>query len=174
MISRSLRRAGFTLIEILTVIAIIAVLASLILATSGFVQEKAGRSRAEAEIQALSNAIEAYKLDNGVYPDGDGGTTSTKKLIDELCPPTSGGGTGSTKVYFEFPPKMLDGYSSGSDFETLRTSARYLVDPFGNSYRYKSPGDKDRSGEQFFDLWSYGKDGATKNADLPEKWIKNW
>jgi len=181
---RSSPRSAFTLIEILTVIAIIAVLASLILATSGYVQERAGRARAEAEIQALSNAIEAYKLDNGDYPQGDGGPTSTNDLIDALVPAAGSGG----KVYFEIPIKMFQGYRSGTDYEAARNAANALVDPFGNPYRYYynaaaaqtgNPATNpvtgsQNNGPQFFDLWSYGKDGATKNAATPDKWIKNW
>ena len=49
-------------------IAIILVLAGLILATSGYVQKKGARSRAEAEIAAISAALENYKADNGTYP----------------------------------------------------------------------------------------------------------
>ena len=65
----SFRKAsGFTIIELLIVITIIIILAALILGTVGYVQKKAARSRAEAEIAALSAACENYKADNGVYP----------------------------------------------------------------------------------------------------------
>src|SRR5256886_13402392 len=60
--------SAFTLIELLIVMAIIIVLAGLILATSNYVQKKGYRSRAEAEIAAISAALENYKADNGVYP----------------------------------------------------------------------------------------------------------
>jgi type II secretory pathway pseudopilin PulG len=61
---------SFTLIELLIVMAIIIVLAGLILATANYVQKKGYRSRAEAEIAAISAALENYKADNGVYPRG--------------------------------------------------------------------------------------------------------
>src|SRR5438477_11729584 len=61
-------RAAFTILELLVVIAIIIALAGLILATVGYVQKKGARSRAEAEIAALSAALESYKADNGIYP----------------------------------------------------------------------------------------------------------
>ncbi|HEY8835613.1 MAG TPA: type II secretion system protein [Chthoniobacterales bacterium] len=64
------RRAAFTIIELLIVMAIILVLAGLILVTSNYVQKKGYRSRAEAEIAAISAALENYKADNGVYPRG--------------------------------------------------------------------------------------------------------
>ena len=55
-------------IELLIVMTIILVFAGLILATTGYVQKKGARSRAEAEIAAMSAALENYKADNGVYP----------------------------------------------------------------------------------------------------------
>src|SRR6476469_5087799 len=72
VIRHSSFRAGsaFTLIELLIVMAIIIVLAGLILATANYVQKKGYRSRAEAEIAAISAALENYKADNGVYPRG--------------------------------------------------------------------------------------------------------
>src|SRR6267378_8158635 len=60
--------ASFTIIELLVVIAIIIILGSLILSTVGYVQKKGARSRAEAEIAAMSAALESYKADNGIYP----------------------------------------------------------------------------------------------------------
>ena len=35
---------------------------------AGYAQKKGARSRAEAEIAAMSAALESYKADNGVYP----------------------------------------------------------------------------------------------------------
>ncbi len=65
---RSLARGAFTLIELLTVITIIVILVGLIVGAAGFANTKAGRSRAEGEIKALSAAAENYKADNGIYP----------------------------------------------------------------------------------------------------------
>src|SRR5260221_5314257 len=59
---------GFTIVEVLVVMTIILVLAGLVLATSSYVHNKGARSRAEAEIAAISAALENYKADNGVYP----------------------------------------------------------------------------------------------------------
>src|SRR5438874_10483898 len=65
-----LRKNAFTIIELLVVISIIIILAGLILSTVGYVQKKGARSRAEAEIAAISAALENYKADNGIYPRG--------------------------------------------------------------------------------------------------------
>ncbi len=57
--------------------AIILVLAGLILSISSYVQNKGARSRAEAEIAAMSAALESYKADNGIYPRSSGVTEPT-------------------------------------------------------------------------------------------------
>ncbi len=56
---------AFTIVEVLVVMAIILVLAGLVLGTSSYVHNKGARSRAEAEIAAMSAALENYKADNG-------------------------------------------------------------------------------------------------------------
>ena len=64
----SYRRAAFTLIELLTVMAIILLLAGLVLGLAGSAQNKAASARATSEIQALSTAAGSYQADNGSYP----------------------------------------------------------------------------------------------------------
>src|SRR6185503_13972999 len=69
--------AAFTILELLIVMTIIIILAGLTIATMGYAQNKSRRSRAEAEIAAISAALENYKADNGVYP-SDGNTDGLK------------------------------------------------------------------------------------------------
>jgi type II secretion system protein G len=153
--------AGFTLLELLVVIAIIAILAGLILSTAGYIQKKGAMSRAEAEIAALSAALESYKADNGDYPTGTNGSPSSTAapssgnafLIDNLMPP-------SGKVYFEFSKGMTN-------------TNRYVIDPFGEQYGYYYQTNSSNTagimnGAGFYDLWS--RSGST-NTNV---WIKNW
>lgn len=62
------RRAAFTLIELLTVMAIILVLAGLIINIAGSASYNSAKARATGEIHAISTALESYKADNGTYP----------------------------------------------------------------------------------------------------------
>ncbi len=61
-------RSGFTLVELLTVIAIIALLAALIMGLAGNAQRKAARSRAEAEITQLQSFVTEYRTRYGQVP----------------------------------------------------------------------------------------------------------
>jgi type II secretion system protein G len=155
------KRNAFTLIELLVVIAIIAILASLVLATSGYVQDKAARSRAEAEIAALSAALESYKVDNGDYPTNS--TPANNKVLIDVLMPTNA----SQKVYFEFSKRMLD----NPDY----MKATKVLDPYGKpyNYQYNQPPGTNRSGANFFDLWSIGKP-VKSNETNEAAWIKNW
>lgn len=61
-------RAGFTLIESLVVIAIIAILASITVGVVKGVNERAAIARAKAEVAVLATALEGYKRQYGDYP----------------------------------------------------------------------------------------------------------
>ena len=147
---------------------IIIVLAGLILATSGYVQTKGKRSRAEAEIAALSAALENYKADNGIYPtDTASGTTNTLDartmfnptaaqyaaasffLYKELSGDPTGNRVPTGKSYFSFKPNML----LPKDQAQAVTA---IADPFGYSYGYSTANQASPSKgyNPTFDLWS--------------------
>lgn len=73
-------RFGFTLVEVLTVIAIIALLAALILGLAGNAQKKAARSKAEAEISQLESFVTDYQMRYGQVPQGN--ETALKKALE--------------------------------------------------------------------------------------------
>lgn len=159
---------GFTLIELLVVIAVIAILAGLILSTAGHIQKEGARSRAKAEIAALSTALESYKADMGDYPSSNndnGGIAAPKTnnsfLRAALAPNGSNSLNPLNKVYFEFPKGM--GSSSN-----ISDTNQAVLDPFGEAYGYTYPGSNNRSGSNFFDLWS--RAGSTNT----NAWITSW
>ncbi len=65
---KRMERAGFTLVEVLTVIAIIALLAALILGLAGNAQKKAARDKAEVEISQLGGFLTDYQMKYGRVP----------------------------------------------------------------------------------------------------------
>lgn len=62
------RSAGFSLLEIMVVIAIIGLIASLILPNVIGAGEQADKQKARTDIVSLENALSQYRLDNGQYP----------------------------------------------------------------------------------------------------------
>ena len=58
------KQRGFTLLEIMVVIVIIGVLASLVVPNLMGNKEKADKQKAVSDIVALENALDMYKLDN--------------------------------------------------------------------------------------------------------------
>jgi type II secretory pathway pseudopilin PulG len=176
--------ASFTVIELLVVISIIIILAGLILSTVGYVQKKGARSRAEAEIAAISAALESYKADNGIYPRDTAATDTLDPATINLVNYASAslylykqlsGDTNATrqpvagaKTYFPFKPNQLSPTDQTQNVTAIR-------DPFGNSYGYSTAKAANPSGtignNPTFDLWSTA--GATSGTNQTQ-WIKNW
>ena len=190
--------AGFTLVELLLVITIITILAGLTFAMLGFAERKAKTERAKGEVNALSLAIEAYKIDNGDYPRDPNtdaatvdpqrtplttiSTASTPVMLSSVTLYTALSGdinldgipgdtvAGSkSKIYFDFKKKMLH-FNSANTVDAI-------VDPFRNAYGYSTIGSTTNSNgiqaggyNPTFDLWSTADD-STVNQNI---WIKNW
>jgi general secretion pathway protein G len=136
---------GFTLIEIMVVVIILGLLAGLVLPKILGREEEARLSSAKLQIKALENALDGYKLDNGLYPTTDQGLDALIKK------PESG----------RIPMKWRDG--------GYLKPARIPKDPWGFDYHYYSPGNENRE----YEIISYGPDGEPggegKNADI-ESW----
>jgi len=190
------RPDSFTIIELLTVIAIIAILLGILLAAMSGVMRTAGRDRARSEIQAMSAALESYKADNGIYPTPPAGTgfnttndytadstataglgyqASSAFLFEQLTGTTNYGQlplTG-TKSYMTFKSSQL-----GNDTPTSG-SPIYIRDPFGNSYGYftgtvsGATTNAPYNGYGFFDLWSTGGDTAIPSTNTAI-WVSDW
>jgi general secretion pathway protein G len=65
---RTRGRAGFTLLEIMIVVFIIGLLATLVAPKLLGRAEDARRTKAVADMKSIQQALELYRLDNGDYP----------------------------------------------------------------------------------------------------------
>lgn len=62
------KKGGFTVIELLIVVVVIAVLALITIATYNGVTARAYRNRAEGEMSSIARAVSAFEVLNGRYP----------------------------------------------------------------------------------------------------------
>lgn len=69
---RRVGRNGFTLIEMLVVVAIIAVLAGILLPAMGKAKRAALEARARTEVKSIETAVKAYLSQYGKFPEGNG------------------------------------------------------------------------------------------------------
>ncbi|TXG78021.1 type II secretion system protein [Patescibacteria group bacterium] len=70
MVSLKQRQSGFTIVELLIVIVIIGILATLVIVTFSGVQQKARDSERKTDINAIAGQLEAVYASKGFYPTG--------------------------------------------------------------------------------------------------------
>jgi prepilin-type N-terminal cleavage/methylation domain-containing protein len=162
LLSQAAQRA-FTLIELLTVIAIIAILSGISLKVIKGVKERSYIGQAKAELAALSQALEMYKLQYGDYPQvgtgtWSGATTNETKLLQALIGKFGPVGATITGKSFIETSKFT---TSGDPYSVATAT---LQDPWGNNYYYlyKSPGWTAPS----YILLSVGPDGYSYGTTL--------
>lgn len=139
---RTLRdNRGFTLIEIMVVIVILALLAALVGPKIMGRSDDAKVADAKVQIRNIETALKLYKLDNGGYPTTDQGLSSL------VAKPTVG--------------QIPNNYKAEGYLE----SKNVPQDPWKNDFIYLSPGEH---GD--YELCSLGADvakgGEGKNADI--------
>ena len=105
---------GFTLVELMVVIVIIGLLATVVMINVMPSQDRAMVEKARADVSVLEQALETYRLDNLVYP-------STEQGLGALVDAPSG---------LARPER----YRRGGYVRRLPD------DPWGNKYQYAKPG----------------------------------
>ncbi len=133
------RARGFTLIEIMVVVVIMGILASLVVPKLMGRTDDAKIGAARQDIATLMQAVKLYRLDNQRYP------TTEQGLQALVTQPTSG--------------PAANGWKAGGYIDKLPK------DPWGNPYLYLSPGVK---GEiDIFSLGADGQPGGSGiDADI--------
>lgn len=106
---------GFTLMELMVVIVILGVLASLVVPNLMGNKDRADRQKAVSDIVALENALDMYKLDNHRYPTTEQGMEALVEA-PTLAP-------------------LAENYNADGYIRRLP------ADPWGNEYILISPGE---------------------------------
>jgi len=136
----SVRTKGFTLVEVLLVVIILGILASMAIPTFVGRSEEARIGAAKSDIEAnISTALDLFEADTGGYPTTEQGLQA---LIER-----PGGVVNWRGPYFK--------------------KAALPKDPWGRLYMYAFPGEHNPAS---YDLWSVGKDGADGSGDDVTNW----
>lgn len=105
---------GFTLVEVMVVVVIMAILAAIIVPKIMSRPDQAKAVKARQDIASIGDALDLYRLDNGQYP------TQAQGLQALVSKPTSG--------------PIPSNYSSDGYLKSLP------MDPWGHPYHYRIPG----------------------------------
>jgi general secretion pathway protein G len=137
--ARRVRTNGFTLLELMVVIVIIGLLATVVALNVLPSRDQAMVEKAKADIALIEQALDLYRLDNLAYP------TTADGLAALLSPPAS----------LADPQR----YRRGGYVKRLPN------DPWGRPYQYQNPGT--RGAVDIFSLGADGQPGGEgDNADI--------
>ena len=142
---RRQKRSGFTLFEVLLVIAILALLAAFVVPRFITVGEKANVKTAKAAVGRtgpFATALDLYRMAIGTYPEGEEGLMMLIETPED---------------------EDLEKKWTGPYIEDEQS----LKDPWGNEYNYRFPGEMD---EDKYELWSNGPDGEEGTEDDIRSW----
>ena len=110
-VTRRGTQGGFTLIEIMVVMAIIAMLAAMVGPRLIRQQEKAAVKAAAAQVERLGTALDTFRLDMGRFPSSQEGLGA-----------------------------LVQAPSGGSRWDGPYLNKSVPLDPWSNPYQYRSPG----------------------------------
>jgi len=121
-------RRGFTLMEMLIVLTIIALLMGMVIFQVSDLSGGAKREKVQADLLAFKEMLASYQLENGMLPSTDQGLKAlwSKPTVDPV------------------PPHWV----KKLDEETL--------DPWGHSYQYRNPGKKNPDKYDVFSMGEDG------------------
>ena len=159
------RLQGYTLIEMLVVIAIITTLAGLVLGAIGAVRRSSAEKSVQATLMILAAALERYENDFNDYPSSDGDLDGIK---------------GAENLYQCLMTDQKEGpYIKATDVKTCDTNANgvpEIADFWGRPIRYLHHRDYQNQppNRRTFRLMSAGPNGVPENGVVDSDDIVNW
>lgn len=145
--TRAARARGFTLIEVMIVIAIVLALSAIVGVAVLGRREQADVSLTQTKLNNIKSALKFFKVDFGRYPSEEEGLTVLwdKEKLD--------------------PDADVNKYSKDGYMEDATPN-----DQWGNPWGYRFP--STREDETQYDLWSYGPNGEDEDGDGDD--ITSW
>ena len=123
--------AGFTLVEMLLVLVILAALAAIVVPRFSGRSEQAKITAAQTQIASFETALDSFEVDNGYYPKGADG------LQD-----------------------LIEKPSNVKDWRGPYLKQDIPLDPWGNAYTYECPGKYNEAGYDLMSVGPDGREGG--------------
>lgn len=135
-------RRGFTLLEVMIVVAIIVMLAAFAIPNLLGMQDRAKIDATKVQVKAFASALDNYKALTGDFPSGDQGLSM-----------------------------LVSGPGNQENWKPLMANEDVnMLDQWGNRYNYLFPGSKNKYGSSHPDVWSNGPDRQSGTADDIGNW----
>ena len=157
-----MKRNSFTLIEILGVVAIITILATLGFAGYSYAQNKSKESATQGLITRLNAAFEFAKQKTGFIPPASGSfvtinidTANAKITINATDYKLATDAVGKNKMYSEFYKNFIRTLEMDTMGRFIENNQ--IIDAWGNPVYFRNPGILKTGG---FDIISAGADGG--------------
>jgi general secretion pathway protein G len=125
------KRGGFTLVELLLVLVILATLAAIVVPKFAGRSEQARITAAKSQISNFETALDAFEVDNGYYPSGDDG------------------------LYV-----LVESPDGSEDWRGPYLKKGVPNDPWGNAYTYTYPSGQDDTGYDILCMGPDGRLGG--------------
>lgn len=192
-----MNRKGFTLLEILIVVAIIAVLTAVLVPIAVNQMEKADITRAWSDVNAIATAVTNFRSDTKEFPTRNSG--GTQNWVSVLFSGTNWASHGETfagtvnyganrdRMYFHFNLNDSDRYAAWDTTTLIGWHGPYLdkdpMDPWGHMYILSTKAMTQPSSGTFYSwILSAGPNGRfetddsvnTLQGDDIGKWIYEW
>ena len=132
--------AGFTLVELLLVLVILATLAAIVVPKFAGRSEQARITAAKSQITNFETALDAFEVDNGYYPSGDDGLHL-----------------------------LVEAPSDSSDWRGPYLKKGVPTDPWGNDYAYTYPSSTDENGYDIVCMGPDGRVGGDDDITNRDK-----
>jgi len=129
----SKNRRGFTLVEMLLVLVILATLAAIVIPKMAGRSQQAKVTAAQTQISSIEMALDAFEVDNGYYPKSG--------ALDDL----------------------VDQPANARDWKGPYLKKGIPLDPWGNPYTYDYPGKHNANGYDIMSMGPSGRSGDDGN-----------
>ena len=168
-------RQGFTLLEIISSLAVLAIIMTMLVMGLGGVMPASKSKRATTDIIRIQHALETYKGGFGEYPKKVtvGGLSTMEEILfnalaGRLAP---NGSFGNFKSLIDRNSLEFANGNFPIAGEAAEPVLNEIIDPWGNAYQYRFDPDGGSWKNFNYVLFSKGPDGAS--TDIPPSGQKN-